>query len=297
MRTVDTRGEEILSSLIAEFIQSGRAVGSATLAKRLGNRFSPALIRTVMSDLEKVGLLTHRHTSAGRLPTDEGMRYYVDQLLRVDQFSDEQIGEIKSRYRNTSYNVSGILKRTSEILSRVSNYAGLVVTPMMGEIVVRHMEFIPLSKSKVLGIFVGQDGVVENRMIRLGRDFNHAELEKINNYCNRAFYGLTLSEAALKVETEIEEAQKNLDDLIHHALRLSEKLFLDMQSADLFVDGGSHLLQMSDFSDLDRSNTLMDVLEEKKQLIKFLLHWSLFFFSSFFFFKMNYVFLFSTLNH
>lgn len=270
MRNVDKRGEEVLSSLISAFVDTGKAVGSATLAGHMGSRVSSATIRNVMGDLEEMGLLTHRHTSGGRVPTDKGFRYYVDRLLKVEPLSRKKVSDIKLKYADSSYTVANIFKKTSGILSKLSSYAGLVIAPLMAEMVVKHMEFIPLSRNRILGIFVGADGLVENRIIKAEGEFTYSYLEKINNYCNRAFYGLTLSEAKNKIDKEMEAAQKEYDELINRALLLSQKLFLDVEKAELFVDGESQLLCMPEFSDFTRAVPLMDMLEEKKRLIDIL---------------------------
>lgn len=270
MRNIDKRSEEVLSSLISSFIDSGRPVGSKMLADRMEKKFSSATVRNVMSGLEKIGFLTHRHTSGGRVPTDKGMRYYVDSLLKIEPLSDQKMFGIRENYKDTSYTFSNVFKKTSEILSGLSNYAGLVVAPSMNEIVIKHMEFISLSKDKILGIFVGRDGSVENRIIKSDEIMRYSDLEKVNNYCNRAFYGLTLSEARQKIINEMREAQKEYDRLIKRALLLSKDMLSDIKNSELFVDGGSQLISSPDFADLDKAASLMDAFEEKRQLADFL---------------------------
>lgn len=270
MRTVSKRAEEILSSLISEFVDSGRPVGSRTLAKRLGSRLSPATIRNVMADLERSGLLAHKHTSSGRVPTDNGVRYFVDKLLEVSSLSDDEILSIKSKYDSSQYSVSDILHSTSGILSELSNYTGLVVAPKMDGVYVKHMEFIPLSNKRILGIFVGRNGLVENRIIKVDRNYNYSELEKINNYCNRAFYGLALTDARDKISKEFETVKEEYDELVSGALLLSQKMFVDLEKTDLFVDGGSQLMNILEFDDLNKAASLMDLLEEKRRLIDLL---------------------------
>ena len=269
MRNMDKRSEEVLSSLIASFIDTGRPVGSKTLAGDLQERFSSATIRNVMAGLEKGGFLTNKHTSSGRIPTDKGMRYFVDRLVKIEPLSDKKVSNIKEKYRDSSYSYSNIFKMTSEILSGLSNYAGLVVAPNMSEITIKHMEFISLSHDKILGIFVGRDGSVENRIIKTDEVVKHSDLEKINNYCNRAFYGLTLSEARGKIIKDMREAQQEYDRLINRALTLSQNMLSDIEKSELFVDGGSQLLSNSDFSDLDKATSILDVFEEKKRLVDF----------------------------
>lgn len=270
MRNLGKRDEEVLSSLVAAFIDTGRPVGSASVAKDLGERFSSATIRNVMAELEGCGLLKHLHTSGGRVPTGSGLRYYVDKLLRVPPVTEKEMRNIEEDYKNASYSLSGIFQKTSRLLSRLSNYAGLVVAPEIDDMVIKHMEFIFLSKNRMLGIFVGCDGLVENRIIKVGGEYNHSELEKINNYCNRAFYGLTLSAAREKVAKDINLVKEEYDRLICRALLLSQMMFFDMEKVRLFVEGGTQLLHNHDFGDSGKAASLVDALEEKKGLINLL---------------------------
>lgn len=270
MRDLDQRSEEILRSLILEFIASGRAVGSATVAKRIAKSLSPATVRIVMGELERMGFLLHKHTSGGRIPTDMGFRYYVDKLLNIKPLSEDEIEEIRSRYNEPSYSVSSILKKTSKILSKLSRFAGLVVTPSVDDIVIKQIEFVSISRNRLLGIFVGVDGLVENRIVNIEGALTHSDLEKINNYCNRAFYGLTLAGAISKVEREILAAREEYDGLIAKALQLSQMMFVGLEKIDLVVDGGSQLLSAPDFGDSEKAASIIDLLEEKSRLIEIL---------------------------
>jgi heat-inducible transcriptional repressor len=267
---MDKRSEEVLSSLIGSFIDSGRPIGSKTLAGALRQSFSSATIRNVMARLEDMGLLTHKHTSGGRIPTDKGMRYYVDRLLNIEPLSDERVDDIKKKYSDVSYNLASIFKRTSKVLSGLSNYVGVVVAPKMSEMVVKQMEFISLSKDKILGIFVGRDGSVENRIIKVDEQIKHSDIEKINNYCSRAFYGLTLAQAKAKTIKEMRETQQEYDRLIKRALLLSQDMLSDIESSELIIDGSFQLLSEPDFSDLERAGSILDVFSEKKALVDFL---------------------------
>lgn len=266
MKTMDKRSEEVLETLVSSFINGGRPIGSETIARSLSRCLSPATIRNIMSGLERRGLLTHRHTSGGRLPTDSGLRYYVDKLLEVKELPEKSINDIKDGYKNTSYNFTDVCKETSRMLSRLSKYAGLVVTPKLNEIVIKHVEFIPMSSERLLGIFVGRDGFVENRVIKVAKRPTYPELEKINNYCNKAFYGLTIAEARGKILKEIKTAEDAHKSVVNHALDLSQKMFVDMEKTELFVDGGPQLVTMPDFDKTEKAALVIQMLEEKKRL-------------------------------
>ena len=270
MKNMDKRSEAVLSELIGSFIATGQAIGSSTIAEKMSNTISSATIRKVMADLENAGFLTHRHTSAGRIPTEKGIRYYVDQLVEVNDISEESLISIKRGYKNISYSVTDVCKETSRILSRLSHYAGLVVAPKLNEIIIKYVEFIPLSDKRVLGIFVGRDGVVENRIIKVEKRYTYSELEKVNNYCNRAFYGLTINEVKTKVAMEIEQANREYKDFLSSALLLSQKMFFDIEDSNIFIDGSSHMVSAPDFDHEGKLSVIMEMLEEKKRLADFL---------------------------
>lgn len=266
MRNVTKKDEDILSSVISTFIKTGKPVGSKTLSEDLNKKVSSATIRNVMASLEQKGLLTHLHTSGGRVPTDQGIRYYIDYLLQLSELSEKEFTDIKSKYSENLYNVSDIFKKTSKMLSMLSNCAGLVVAPNMKEMFIKQMEFIQISSSQILAIFVGRDGIVENRIIKTEDDFTYSDLEKINNYCNRAFYGLTIRAAISKLNKEIKVVQREYDKLISSALMLSKELFSNLEKRDLFVEGGTTLMK-HEFADFDNMAAIIETLEDKKRLI------------------------------
>jgi heat-inducible transcriptional repressor len=264
------RHREILDLLVSDYIASAQPVGSRTIARRYHNQLSPASIRNVMADLSEMGLLSQPHISAGRVPTAAGMRYYVNTLLKRRDLTEGEMGSIVSRYQGDGGGVDKVLHRTSKILATVSCYAGLVATPTSDRIVFKQIEFVPLSRSRLLGILVTQDGMVQNRLIEIGEELTYPELERIANYCNSCFAGLTLEDAMAKVSTQLELDHADYDKLLKKAMIFSKHVLDGASEAELVVDGQAHLLDSPEFAESNQFRMLLTALEEKRKLLHLL---------------------------
>lgn len=265
------RDREVLEILIADYIATAAPVGSMAISKKHMSRSSSATIRSIMADLEQMGFLSQPHTSAGRIPTAMGFRFYVDSILKYRDLSPEEKDEVYSRYFNEKdLSVEEMLGRTSRALSSISRCVGLVGTSSLGQMLFKQIEFIPLSRGRLLGIFVSQEGFVQNKIVEISEEYTYTDLEKINNYCNSAFMGLSLDDARSKIARELELIEKDYDNLLKHALLFSKELFNVVGDADLLFNGESHLLEKPEFSDVDKLKNLLRVLEEKKQILHLL---------------------------
>lgn len=271
IESLSDRDREVLDILISDYIATATPVGSKTISLKHRGRYSSATIRGILADLEAKGLLSKPHTSAGRVPTAKGVRYYVDSILKCRELSREEQEEICNRYRcSADLGVEEIINRTTKVLSAISHYVGLVGTSHMDQILFKQMQFVSLSRSRLLGIFVSQEGIVQNKIIDVEEDYSYIDLEKINNYCNSAFLGLTLEDARSKVERELEFIEKDYDRLLSKALMFSKEVFDTVINDDLVFDGESHLIDQPEFADSDKLKELLDMLEEKKQLLHIL---------------------------
>lgn len=264
------RHSDILDIIISDYISSALPVGSRTISKKYGARLSPATIRNVMADLTELGLLAQPHTSAGRIPTVVGMRYYVDTLLKQRSLTDEEREAIRERCKGDDSEVEGILGRTSKILANVSRYAGLVVMPDSCHVMFKQIEFVPLSRNKILGILVSQDGRVDNRLIEIDEDLSYSELERISNYCTSSFLGLSLDDAMQKISKELESDYVTYDKLIKKALKFSKLVFEGVPRSEIVINGEKQLLDFPEFSDSDKFKKLLEELEEKSKILRLL---------------------------
>lgn len=268
--TLSIRDGDILELLIADYIASAQPVGSRTIAKRYSARLSAATVRNVMADLTERGYLQQPHTSAGRVPTERAMRYYVDTLMNVHELDEHERDIIRERFDGADTGLDKILRRTSSILSTISHYAGIVTCPHADQIAFKHIEFLPLARNRLLGIFVDQSGTVQNTIIEIDREFTYPELERINNYIARTFVGLTLSEARAKSKRELENEQTDYDKLLARAMMMSHELLNSVTDGEVVIDGERHLMESPEFAEVDKLKELLNALEEKRQIVKLL---------------------------
>jgi len=261
---------EILQILISDYIASAQPVGSRTIAKKHPSHLSPATVRNIMADLTEMGLLAQPHISAGRIPTAEGMRVFVESLLTRRELTSAEMEEIRRRCAGDECRIDAVLARTSRMLAAVSHYAGMVITPDAGRVKFRHMEFVPLSGRRLLGIFVSQDGTVQNRLVEAEGEFTYSEIEKINNYCNRAFSGLTLEGALEKAKRELAQMRSEYDRILGNAMVLSEKLLEVVPSEELMIEGEMQLLGTPEFAEVEKFRRVVEALDEKRTMVGFL---------------------------
>ncbi len=266
------RAREIFRSIVESYLESGAPVGSRTLSKLSLLGLSPASIRNVMQDLEELGLLAAPHSSAGRLPTELGLRLFVDGMMQTSEPSDAERSAIEAQVSGAfgPSSMEDILARTSTVLSGLSACAGIVLVPK-AETVLRQVSFVPLSPLKALAILVGGDGSVENRVIDLPPGLPATVLIEAANYINARLGGLTLAEAAARLRTEIDGDRAALDTLTRTLVEAGLASWSSDGAARpvLIVRGSAHLLA-GDVTDLDRVRLLLDDLEGKEELVRLL---------------------------
>jgi heat-inducible transcriptional repressor len=271
------RPREVFRHLVDAFLTSGEPVGSRTLSQRLPVSLSPASIRNVMADLEAMGLLYSPHTSAGRVPTEQGLRLFVDGLLEVGELAPEERATIEARVSASGRGVEDVLTQATMMLSGLSRCAGLVVATKQDS-ALKHIEFVAVGPGKALVIIVGEDGQVENRLIDTPLGLPMSALTEASNYVNARLRGRTLDTARNEIMAELEGERALLDSLT--AKIVSDGLATLTAPADsprgsdekvLIVRGAAHLLDSVDAQvDLERIRTLFDDIERKNDLIRLL---------------------------
>jgi len=274
----DSRGQIILSAIINEHLISGEPVGSKTIADKFANAsgLSSATIRNVMGDLEEMGYLEQPHTSAGRIPTDAGYRYYVDNLLGVLSISNEDIRIISDEFGLKEFEMADtpdrLMERTSQLLSALSNNVGIVVSPSLANDRLQHIEFVNLSDNRVLVILVSAPNIVHNKIIRLKIAFSNDELDRTARYLNTEFGGKSLAEIRAAIMSLMHEEKALFDKLLQTAVILCSQSIEDEEDnlGEIFVDGTSNILSKSDFADLERLRELLRTIGEKSRLMQIL---------------------------
>ena len=265
-----TRAREIFRLVVEGYLATGTPVGSKAIAGLGGMNLSSASIRSVLADLESIGLLAAPHTSAGRLPTDAGLRLFVDGIMQVAEPTAEERAKIESRIAAPGP-IEAALEATSALLSNLSSGAGVVMIPRR-EPRLAHLQLVPLSPGRALAVLVGEDGSVENRVLDLPPSLPPGALEEASNYISARLAGRTLSEAARVLRTDIASGKSALDaasrDLVERGLAIwSED---SLQRPVLIVRGQANLLDEAAVSDLERVRSLLDDLENKQSIAELL---------------------------
>jgi heat-inducible transcriptional repressor len=264
---IGARAKKILHAVVSEYLATGEPVGSQTVTRRYGLDVSPATVRTVMGDLEEAGFLKHTHTSAGRLPTERGLRYYVDMLLRVRSLTVGEKDDIRERLGPNPGDVPDVMQRTSRLLRELSHLTVVVQAPRPDSDVVEHLEFVQLREGQLLAVIAAASGQIQNKLVPIDAPVEPAELDRINNYLNELVAGLTLDQARARLLEEIKSGRAVHDQLVARALQLASAA-VPAEAPEVLVDGQSNLL--SGKADLERAKLLLRTLEEKDLLVRLL---------------------------
>lgn len=273
LNKLNDRSRTILRQIVETYLTTGEPVGSRNLSRVLPMTLSPASIRNVMSDLEQLGLIAAPHTSAGRLPTQLGLRLFVDGLLQIGNLTSEERRKIETQIASKrEQSIDDVLSEASEMISGLSHCAGVVLAEKQVACL-KHIEFVPLEPGKALVVLVGEDQVVENRIIALPQGLPPSALVEAANYLNTHIRGFTIAEARSRIEKELRSSRAELDDLTQKVIQagLAEwsGAFDDRQS--LIVRGQSNLLKdVTAQDDLERIRQLFDDLEKKRDLVQLL---------------------------
>jgi heat-inducible transcriptional repressor len=266
------RSRDIFRTIVESYLETGEPIGSRTLSQRSGLTLSPASIRNVMSDLELAGLLEAPHTSAGRVPTQLGLRMFVDGLLEVGNLATDERKNIEGQLAASGRKMDDVLMQASALLSGLSQCAGLVVTPKR-DAPLKHVEFVPLPPQRALVIMVGEDGSVENRIVETPLGLTPSTFVEAGNYLSARMRGRTLEEARHAILSEITAQKAELDGLAAKlvAAGLAEWGGLQSTTPSLIVRGQARLLEdVAATGELERIRQLFDDIERKNDLIQLL---------------------------
>jgi len=265
---LDKRAQILLKTLIERYIAEGEPIGSRTLSKYSGLDLSPATIRNVMSDLEELGFIASPHTSAGRVPTPAGYRFFVDSLLIVRQMETGRLQEIEGQLHVD--NPQRAIQSASQLLAQLTQFAGVVMTPRRRAITFKHIEFLRLSEKRVLLIVVTPDGDVQNRILSTERDFKPSELIEAANYINQNYAGQSFEDARTRLQAELREIRQDMIGLLSVALDAGNKA-LSEGHEQYVLTGERNLLSVRDLSqDMGRLKQLFELFERKTSLLQIL---------------------------
>jgi heat-inducible transcriptional repressor len=267
---LDDRRREVLRTLIQLHVETGDPVGSESLSRAFGRALSPASLRNIMADLEALGYLDHPHTSAGRIPTDEGYRVYVDSLMgrrALDPGEAQAIAEL----RHGEASAEQTMERASQLLSRLSRNVGFVLAPDIARTSFRHVDLVPLGHPRVLVVMVSATGIVTHKVIDVDERLEPSELQECANYLNAHFSGMPLAEIRARLVELMTEEKALYDSLLQRVIALGERAFAPPEpGANVYLDGASNMLSQREFEDLERMRALFRTFEEKSRLVRIL---------------------------
>lgn len=265
---LDKRAQMLLKTLIEHYIEDGQPVGSRTLSRHPQLDLSPATIRNVMSDLEEQGYIASPHTSAGRVPTPRGYRLFVDRLLTVQPLNHEEIHGIQGSIQPDQ--PQRALNQTSQLLSQLSHFAGVVVAPRRQPPRIRQIEFLALSEKRILLIIVTESGDVQNRVLVPQRPYTPSELVEAANYLNQHCLGLDFVQVRERIRSELHQLHSDMGALMNAALVVGSEA-LDETASQYVISGERNLLEVADLSsDMMRLRQLFDLFEQKTSLMQLL---------------------------
>lgn len=264
------RMRQVLQMVIEDYILTAEPVGSRTIAKKSNLGLSPATIRSVMSNLEELGLLYQPHTSAGRMPTEKGIRFYLDAILDVHELTNEEQREIRSKYLTYQVEGADLFRETSRILSSSSHYLGIVWAPRMNSVILQHLEFVKLRRHLVLTILVSTTGLVYHRVIEVEEDLSQSDLDHLSDYLNSFLTGLTLYQVREKLIEQMRVEKGAYDRMLEQALKLGERAFASMDETDVFIEGKTNILTEPGFNNVSKMTDLFRAFEQKATMVKLL---------------------------
>ena len=260
------REREILHAVVNSYITTAEPVGSRAVVKRFNMDLSAATVRNVMSDLEDMGYLQQVHTSSGRVPTDDGYRYYVDHLMRVQELTIGERRRIEREFSQRLEDVDGLLRNTSHLLALVSHQAGIAEAPDTSQTRVQRFEIVPVGENRIAVLMVDNYGSVRSAMATLSSPIENRQVEKLNNFLNQNFMGTEVGTLAYSVRTRLGEVLEDQRDLAQYALEALD-LMPQRQGNKLFLEGAVQLFEQPEFQRVEQAREVFGLLEEHDRLI------------------------------
>ncbi len=268
------RAQHLLKLVVQRHIRDGQPVGSRTLTRESGLDLSPATIRNVMADLEDLGYVRSPHTSAGRVPTDKGYRFFVDSLLTVQPDKlQEAVGADLRLELGDSGDPSALVGTASNLLSGLTHLAGVVTLPRRQAGALRHVEFLPLADRRVLAILVLNEHEVQNRVIHVDRDYTQQELQRVSNYLNRHFIGQAIENVRETILRHLEDERARMDSLMNTVVDVGSRVFSETEEQDdrYVVAGQTNLMDFDELAaNVEKLRSLFDAFSEKRDILHLL---------------------------
>ena len=269
MSDISERAQQMLRILIERYVVDGLPVGSRTLARDAGIKLSPATIRNVMSDLEELGFVSSPHTSAGRVPTVQGYRFFVDTLLSVKPLDARAVQKMRSELTD-ELPAKDLVEAASGMLSGITQLAGIVTMPKHEHPVFKRVEFLPLAENRVLAILVTGNEEVQNRILNTERTYTPAELQQASNYLNELFAGKDMDAVRATLLREMQETRSTMNEMMITAIQMADQVLEDNTSEDFVMAGQTNLMEFRELCDVEKLRKLFDAFSAKRDILHLL---------------------------
>ena len=267
---LDDRASQILQAIIGNYILTGKPVGSRKICKQYNLNISPATARNIMADLEDEGYLGHPHTSAGRIPTDLGYRYYVDHLKHWQKLSAYEADSLNACSLSSDNSLEALLEEFSQKLSVLSNCIGLVMEPKISQAVFKKIEFISIRPGRVLAVLISQWGYAHQKVITTKETYTQDQLDQMARHINDHLNGLSLSHVRQKLKNILQKQRDRYHRMLVKAAKLSQQVLNDQNKPKLYIKGQRHILVSPEFADTRKLRSILNALEAKEKLITLL---------------------------
>jgi heat-inducible transcriptional repressor len=268
--TVNSRDRHIFGVIMQEYISTGEPVGSRVVSRRYGLNISPATIRNVMSDLEEIGYLFQPHVSAGRVPTPDGIRFYLEEIFETKDLPKGEKSLIARQITKTFGNLKETIHEASVLLSEISKNASIVILPKIATFILRHIEFLRLEGGRVLVILVSSSGMVYNHIVQ-SEDLSQGELTKYSNYLNATYAGLTIQNVRDMLISEMSSEKAEFDSLVKQAVQLGMKAIDGVEDTpDIVIEGMDSVFNYPEFSDIERLKDIVRAFEDRGRILRLL---------------------------
>ena len=266
------RAQFLLKALIQRFIRDGQPVGSRTLSRDSGLELSPATIRNVMSDLEDLGLVSAPHTSAGRIPTSQGYRLFVDTLVRYKQPKEGEIRKLQSKLTEQQDDPDALLSSVSSLLSNLTSLASVVTVPRGPRAILRQIEFLALSDNRVLAILVINDREVQNRILHTEQPHTPEELQKAANFINDNYVGHDLMQVRKRLIDDLDKTRDRMNQAMHDIISVAQSAMEGAAAppGEFMLSGETNLMDFAELSDIETLRRLFDAFSKKRFMLKML---------------------------
>jgi heat-inducible transcriptional repressor len=270
---ISERAQQLLKTLVEHYIRDGQPVGSRVLSRESGLQLSSATVRNVMADLEEHGFVASPHTSAGRVPTDKGYRFFVNTLLKVQPPGEGDIQSLQRAFESRADDPKALVATASQVLSSITRLAGVVLVPRQAHAALSQIEFIGLSENRVLAILVVNGREVQNKVLQLDRYYSPEQLRRAASHLNEQFRGRELADVRAALLEQLKKTREQMNQMMLDAISIAGRLFNaddDQGGADVLIAGETNLMSFAELSDVDKLRKLFEAFSEKRDILHLL---------------------------